>query len=44
MACPLYGAKPLSEPMLGGCQLYISEQMLVKSESKYNNSHTRKYV
>ena len=30
MACPLFGAKPLSEPMLGFCQLDPKEQTSVK--------------
>ena len=30
MACPLAGAKPLSEPMMEYCQSYPLEQNLVK--------------
>ena len=30
MACHLFGAKPLSKPMLGYCQLYILEHTSVK--------------
>ena len=35
MACRLFGAKPLSKPMLGYCQLDPLEQTSVKFESKY---------
>ena len=30
MACRLFGAKPLSKPMLGFCQLHPEEQISVK--------------
>ena len=32
MACRLVGAKPLSEPMLGYCQLEPKEQTSVKTK------------
>ena len=35
MACRLFGAKPLSKPMLGYCQLDPYEQTSVKFQSKY---------
>ena len=35
MACRLFGAKPLSEPMLGNCQLDPWEQNPVKIQSKF---------
>ena len=47
MACRLFGAKPLPEPMLAYCQLDSWEQTSVKFESKYktfiqeNESETR---
>ena len=34
MACPLFGAKPLSKQMLGYCQLDPYDQISVKIESK----------
>ena len=37
MACDLFGAKSLSEPMLDYCQLGPWEHIAVKFESKYNN-------
>ena len=40
----LFGAKPLSEPMLAHCQLDHWEQILVKFKSKWNNFHTRKLI
>ena len=44
MAWRLFGAKPLSKPMLGYCQLYPWEQTTVKFSSKYNHFHSRKYI
>ena len=35
MACRLFGAKPLSEPMLAYCQLDSWEQISVKFKSKF---------
>ena len=35
MACRLFGAKPLSKPMLGNIQLAPKEQTSVKFLSKY---------
>ena len=35
MACRLFGAEPLTEPMLVYCQLDSSEQISVKFESKF---------
>ena len=40
MACRLFDAKPLPEPMLSYCQLGPSEQTLVKLESKYETFHS----
>ena len=42
MACLLFGAKPLSEPMLAYYQLYQSKQVPVNFESKCDNCHPRK--
>ena len=45
MACRIFGAKPLSQPMLGYCQLGSQEQTLVKFQSKYKNSiHENAFV
>ena len=44
MAWCLFSAKPLSEPMLVYCQLIPSEQISVKSESKYEDFDSRKYT
>ena len=38
MACRLFGAKPLSKPILGYCQLDHEEQTSVKFLSKYKLS------
>ena len=35
MACRLYGAKPLSKPMLDPCELYTWEQISVNRNSKH---------
>ena len=35
MACRLYGAEPLSKPMMGYCELDPYEQTSVKFQSKY---------
>ena len=44
MACCLFGAKPLSEPMLGYCQLDPREQNSVKFQSTYKNFHSWKCI
>ena len=41
-ACPLFGTKALSEPVLAYHQLESWEQTSLKSISKYNNFHWRK--
>ena len=40
MACRLFGAKPLSKPMLGYCQLDSWEQTSVKFESENKTFHS----
>ena len=42
MACLLFGAKPLPEPMLAYCQLDSWEHNWVKFESKFYHFHSRK--
>ena len=42
MAWRLFGAKPLSKPTLGYCQLDPKEQTSVKFQSKYKTFHSRK--
>ena len=42
MACRLFGAKPLPEPMLAYCQLDSREQISVKFESEFCHFHSRK--
>ena len=44
MACRLFGAKPLYEPMLSYCQLNPLEQTSVKFESKFKHFHPRKRI
>ena len=44
MACRLFGAKPLSKPMLDYCQLGPKEQTSVKFYSKYQTFHSRKCI
>ena len=44
MACRLLGAKPLSQPMLGYCQLDPYEQIAMKFQSKYKTFHSRKCI
>ena len=44
MACRLYGAKPLSEPMQQNCRVDPSKQILVKFESKYKTFHSWKCI
>ena len=41
MACHLFGAKPLSKPMLGYCQLDPLEQTSVKFSPKYKTFHSQ---
>ena len=44
MACRLFGAKPLPEPMLAYCQLDSREQISVKFESEFYHFHSRKCI
>ena len=44
MACPLFGASPVSEPMLDYCQLDPCEHISAKFLSKYSNFHWRKCI
>ena len=44
MACRLYGAKPLPEPILDYCQLDPWEQISVKFESEFYHFHSRKCI
>ena len=44
MACRLFGAKPLPEPILAYCQLDSWEQISVKFESEFYNFHSRKCI
>ena len=44
MACHLFGAKPLSYPMLEYWQLNSWEQTSVKSQSKFIHFHWGKYI
>ena len=44
MGCRLFGAKPLSKPELGYCQLDPEEQTSVKLWSKYKTFHSRKCI
>ena len=44
MACRLFGAKSLPEPMLTYCQLDPQEQISVKFHSKYKIFHSRKCI
>ena len=44
MACRLFGAKPLSEPMLPYCQLDPTEHISMKFYSKFRSFHSRKYT
>ena len=41
MACHLFAANPLSDPMLAYCELSLWEHS-VKDESKYEEFHSRK--
>ena len=44
MACRLFGAKPLSKPMLGYCQLYPQEQTSVKFLPQLIHFHSWKCI
>ena len=44
MACRLFGAKPLSKPTVGYCQLDPKEQTSVKFWSQYKTFHSRKCI
>ena len=44
MACRLFGAKPLPEPMLVYCQLDSWEQISVKFESEFYHFRSRKCI
>ena len=44
MACCLFGAKPLPEPMLTYCQLDSWEQISVKIETEFYHFHKRKWI
>ena len=44
MACRLFGAKPLPEPMLDYCHLDSWEQISVKFESEFYCFHSRKCI
>ena len=44
MACRLFGAKPLPEPMLAYCQLDSLEQISMKFESWFYHFHSRKCI
>ena len=44
MACRLFGAKPLPEPMLAHRQLDSWEPISVKFESKFYHFHSRKFI
>ena len=44
MACRLFGAKPLSEPMLAICQLDSWKHISVKFKSEFYHFHSRKCV
>ena len=44
MACRLFGAKLLNEPMLLHCQLHSWERISVKFESEFYHFHSRKCI
>ena len=44
MACRLFGAKPLSKPMLGYCQLHPYKQTSVNIVTKYKTFYSSKYI
>ena len=43
MACHLFGAKPLPQPVLAYCQLDSWEHISMKFESEFYHFHSRKY-
>ena len=44
MACRLFGAKPLSKPVLGYCQFDSSEQTSMKFNQNTKTNHSRKCI
>ena len=44
IACRLFGAKPLPDPMLTCCELHHYEQTFVKFKSKYKTFHSWKWI
>ena len=44
MACGLFSAKPLPDPMLAYCQLDLRGQISVKFEFEFYHFHSRKYL
>ena len=44
MACRLFGAKPLPEPMLAYCQLNSWEHISMKFEPEFYHFHSRKCI
>ena len=44
MPCCLFGAKPLTEPILNYCQLHPWEQTSVKFDWQYKTFHSRKCI
>ena len=44
MACRLFGAKPLPEPLLPSCQLDSWEQISVTFESEFDHFHSGKCI
>ena len=44
MACRLFDAKPLPEPMLPCCQLYSWEQISVKFKLEFYHFHSRTFI
>ena len=44
MACRLFGAKPLPEPMLAYCELHAWEQISVKFETEFYHFHLKKCI
>ena len=44
IACRLFGAKPLPEPMLANCQMDSWEQISVKLESEFYHFQSRKCI
>ena len=44
MACHLFGAMPLPEPMVKYCQLDPSEHISIKFHLKFKTFHSRKLI